>query len=89
MSLEGFFPILSFLPLLHLYSRSLLSQAMGLGTSVGSLLVDSWFATALSGALLLQTYIYFRCKPKNDDRKYTVLVSNDRLSFATLWITFM
>lgn len=48
---------------------------MGLGTSIGALLVASWFATGLTGALLLQTYIYFRYKPKDDNKIFALLVS--------------
>lgn len=48
---------------------------MSLGTSIGALLVASWFATGLTGALLLQTYIYFRYKPKDDNKIFVVLVS--------------
>lgn len=48
---------------------------MSLGTSIGALLVASWFATGLTGALLLQTYIYFRYKPKDDNKIFVILVS--------------
>lgn len=47
---------------------------MGLEISVGALLLASWFAMALTGALLLQTYIYFRYKPKDDRPAFGILV---------------
>lgn len=45
------------------------------GLSVGSVLITSWFATALSGIVLLQAYFYYRSKPKNDLKIFTILVS--------------
>ena len=46
-----------------------------LGTTIGSLLVASWFATALSGVLLFQAYHYFRGRPAHDHAVYGGLVS--------------
>jgi len=45
-----------------------------LGTTIGSLLVASWFATALSGVLLFQAYHYFRGRPSYDHKLYGGLV---------------
>ena len=42
----------------------------------GAVLITSWFAIALSGVVLLQAYTYFRGKPKQDHRIFSVLVSN-------------
>ncbi|PAV20314.1 hypothetical protein PNOK_0294100 [Pyrrhoderma noxium] len=44
------------------------------GLSVGSVLITSWFATALSGIVLLQAYFYYRSKPKNDLKIFTILI---------------
>ena len=49
-------------------------SSMSLGTTVGSLLIASWFALALSGALLLQTYYYFRTRQKDDRPAFAVIV---------------
>lgn len=56
------------------FSRAILCRKMGLEISVGALLLASWFAMALTGALLLQTYIYFRYKPKDDRPAFGILV---------------
>lgn len=61
-------------PTLLPFSRVLLCCKMGLEISVGALLLASWFAMALTGALLLQTYIYFRYKPKDDRPAFGILV---------------
>ncbi|THH05040.1 hypothetical protein EW145_g5085 [Phellinidium pouzarii] len=44
------------------------------GVFMGSVLVASWFATALSGVMLLQAYIYYRNRPKDDGRVFSALV---------------
>lgn len=47
-----------------------------LGVSVGALLIASWFATALSGILLVQAYFYFRRRPTNDQKFLPPVVRN-------------
>lgn len=54
--------------------RALINLTMSLGLSIGSLLVASWFAMALTGVLFLQTYIYFRYRPKDDKPAFGILV---------------
>ncbi|KLO18157.1 hypothetical protein SCHPADRAFT_899957 [Schizopora paradoxa] len=44
------------------------------GTTVGSLLVASWFATLLTGIVLFQAYLFFRNRPHGDKVVYAWLV---------------
>ncbi|KAH8119607.1 hypothetical protein DFH11DRAFT_455490 [Phellopilus nigrolimitatus] len=44
------------------------------GLSIGSILVASWFAIALTGVLLFQAYMYYRGKPHNEHKIFGSLV---------------
>ncbi len=44
------------------------------GTTLGAILVASWFATLLTGTVLFQTYLFFRNRPAGDKRIYVWLV---------------
>ncbi|KAL5524112.1 hypothetical protein ACEPAG_8285 [Sanghuangporus baumii] len=44
------------------------------GLEMGTVLVNSWFAIALSGVMLLQSYMYFRAKPQQDNSIFGILV---------------
>ncbi|KAH8111976.1 hypothetical protein DFH11DRAFT_560403 [Phellopilus nigrolimitatus] len=45
-----------------------------LGATVGSILIASWFAAALTGVMFLQAYLYFRSRPKGDSKIYSCIV---------------
>ncbi|KAH8111961.1 hypothetical protein DFH11DRAFT_1611039 [Phellopilus nigrolimitatus] len=49
-----------------------------LGATVGSILIASWFAAALTGVVFLQAYLYFRSRPKGDSKIY---------SFITMYVS--
>ncbi|KAL5524111.1 hypothetical protein ACEPAG_8284 [Sanghuangporus baumii] len=44
------------------------------GLSVGSVLISSWVAIALSGVMLLQAYMYYRGRRRTDETIYGLLV---------------
>jgi len=54
--------------------RRLSSTMANYGTTVGALLVASWFATLLTGIVLFQAYLFFRNRPANDKTIYAWLV---------------
>ncbi|KAL5484836.1 hypothetical protein ACEPAI_7478 [Sanghuangporus weigelae] len=44
------------------------------GLSMGSVLISSWVAIALSGVMLLQAYMYYRGRRRTDEKVYGLLV---------------
>ncbi|KAL5528083.1 hypothetical protein ACEPAF_7219 [Sanghuangporus sanghuang] len=44
------------------------------GLSMGSVLISSWLAIALSGVMLLQAYMYYRGRRQTDEKIYGLLV---------------
>lgn len=45
-----------------------------LSTTMGALLVASWFATGLSGVVFYQAYVYYRTRPAHDHWAFSALV---------------